>query len=68
MLGNVKRPYKKRLEAENVWLMLCDYRLVAYRGQIVTVTQHNGPFRTIRTADGQEFYGLGHALLQPVKG
>lgn len=64
MLRNVKRPYKKKLVSNMGLVLLCDYDLMNYMGQIVTVTAHYGPFRAIQTSDGKTFYGVGRGLLE----
>jgi hypothetical protein len=66
MLRPVKREYRKRLKDCLGLIVLGDYNLRAYTGQLVTITAHYGPFRVIRTGDGVVFYGVGKGLLEKV--
>jgi hypothetical protein len=62
MMSAVKKPYQKRL-VDDVGLLHFVCGLGAYAGQVVTIQAHYGPFRWIRTQDGQDFYGVGKGLL-----
>jgi hypothetical protein len=66
MLRPVKREYRKRLKDCLGVIVLGDYELRRYVGQLVTVTAHYGPFRVIRTNDGVVFYGVGKGLLEKI--
>lgn len=69
MLGNVKRPYRKLYRP--VGMDLFDPKVHAGAriepGSIVTVTQHNGPFRYIRDEHGNEM-SVGMFSLQNLNG
>ena len=66
MLRLVKREYRKRLKDCLGVIVLGDARLGPYRGQLVTVIAHYGPFRAIRTNDGLTVYGIGKGLLEKI--
>lgn len=68
MLGKVKRPYRQILNLRGYGWLQDNPLIEAYDKTIVYVTDHNGPFRNIRTFDGLHFYGIGKGLLEPIRG
>jgi hypothetical protein len=68
VLGNVKRPYKKRLNPVgwDIWDRTVISGTRIKDGTIVTVTQHNGPFRTITDEHGN-VNAVGRGSLVSIK-
>lgn len=71
MLGDVKRPYKKRYEPGGLEHYMASAGHVTGEpikpGTVVTVIAHYGPFRRIRDEQGNEM-SVGRRHLVPAKG